>query len=689
MDILSLETFLFLFTFIISLHLYHIFLPRKPKSSTTTGFKIYPLLGTLPDFLFNRHRFLEWTTGVLCTCPTSTAVLRRPGEVQAIFTANPSNVEHMLKTNFENYPKGTRFISLVEDFLGRGIFNSDGESWKIQRKTVSYEFNTKSLRNFVMDNVTVEIKTRLVPILKRAADMTRVLDIQDVLERFAFDNICKAAFNVDPGCLSGDATTESEFMQAFEEAATLSTGRFIYVLPFLFRIKKFFNYGSEKRLQKSISTVHEFSDKIIRSRMKERAEKSDEDLLSRLIKNSDNSAEFLRDIVTSFILAGRDTTSAALTWFFWLLSSRPDVQQRILHELETIRASNGKNIGDTFSFDELREMHYLHAAISEALRLYPPVPMVTRACREDNIMPDGTFVGKGWFVTYHAYAMGRMEGIWGKDCREYRPERWLENGMVKQESPFRFPVFNAGLRMCLGKDMAYIQMKSIAAAVIERFEMEVQDKENCPPHPLLSVTLRMKGGLHVIVRERVLSTCPTNTAVFRRPDKVQGVITANPLNVEHMLKTNFENYPKGTRFISLLEDFLGRGIFNSDGEIWKIQRKTASYEFNTKSLRNFVMDNVTVEIKTRLVPILKRAADMNRLLDVQDVLERFAFDNIYKVAFNVDPGCLSGDATAGSEFMQAFEEATTHSSGRFIYAFPFLFRIKKSVSVPGGLITAW
>ncbi|KAK2980956.1 hypothetical protein RJ640_025105 [Escallonia rubra] len=505
MEILSLKTFLFLFTCFISLELYRFFLRRKPKSSTTTGFKIYPLLGSLPDFLLNRHRFLEWTTGVLSTCPTSAAVLRRPGEVQAIFTANPSNVEHMLKTNFENYPKGTRFISLVEDFLGRGIFNSDGESWKIQRKTVSYEFNTKSLRNFVMDNVTVEIKTRR-------------------LERFAFDNICKAAFNVDPGCLSGDATTESEFMQAFEEAATLSTGRFLYILPFLYRIKKFFNYGSEKRLKKSISTVHEFADKIIRSRMEESAEKSDEDLLSLLTGNSDNSAEFLRDIVTSFILAGRDTTSAALTWFFWLLSSRPDVQQRILHELKTTRASNGKNIGDTFSFDELREMHYLHAAISEALRLYPSVPLVTRACREDDIMPDGTFIGKGWFVTYHSYAMGRMEGIWGKDCREFRPERWLENGMVKQESPFRFPVFNAGLRMCLGKDMAYIQMKSIAAAVIEKFELEVQDKENCPPQPLLSVTLRMKGGLHLIpdnaqipIQDQVFTK-----AYFTKAHKFQG-----------------------------------------------------------------------------------------------------------------------------------------------------------------------
>lgn len=80
-------------------------------------------------------------------------------------------------------------------------------------------------------------------------------------------------------------------------------------------------------------------------------------------------------------------------------------------------------------------------------------------------------------------------------------------------------------------------------------------------------------------------------------------MTANPANVEFMLKTKFDSFPKGERFISLLEDFLGRGIFNSDGEMWWKQRKTASYEFSTRSLRDFVMTNVTVEINTRSVTV--------------------------------------------------------------------------------------
>ncbi|KAK4838732.1 hypothetical protein QYF36_016007 [Acer negundo] len=94
-------------------------------------------------------------------------------------------------------------ISLLEDFLGQGIFNANGELWKVQRKTASYEFNTKSLRNFVIENVSTEISARLLPTLTNAVKSKQVLDLQYVLERFTFDNICKVAFNVDPGCLDG------------------------------------------------------------------------------------------------------------------------------------------------------------------------------------------------------------------------------------------------------------------------------------------------------------------------------------------------------------------------------------------------------------------------------------------------------------------------------------------------------
>ncbi|XP_062111873.1 cytochrome P450 CYP94D108-like [Humulus lupulus] len=507
MDLFSLSLLLLIIILsVISLYLYYYqYQLNVPQLSHQIGFKNYPLLGAIPGFLRNRHKFLQWTTEMLRYSPTNTAVFFRPHNFYGVITANPLNVEHMLKTNFENYPKGDQFISLLDDFLGRGIFNSDGELWHVQRKTASYEFNTKSLRNFILQNVVVEIKTRLVPVLEKASELGQVLDIQDVLERFAFDNVCKLAFNVDMGCLGSvgeGAVIGTHFMAAFQEAATLSCDRFFYVFPPLLKIKKFLSIGSERRLKTAVFAVHKFADNIIRSRLESKKEEiGEEDLLSRFIENDDNSPEYLRDIVISFILAGRDTTSSALTWFFWLISTRPGIQEKILNELEAIRVRTGKRIGDTYGIDELKDMNYLQAGIYESMRLFPPVPIDTKASVNEEIFPDGTFVGIGWMVICQTYAMGRMESIWGKDCEEFKPERWLENGVFKQESPFRYPVFHAGPRICLGKEMAIIQMKSIAASVIERFEFDAVCKDTCPNF-VMALTLRMKGGLPVTMRVR-------------------------------------------------------------------------------------------------------------------------------------------------------------------------------------------
>ncbi|KAL6009895.1 hypothetical protein ACLOJK_000326 [Asimina triloba] len=472
-------------------------------------FLFRPIVGCLPEFLQNRHRLLEWTTEVLAEQPTQTVTYHRPGTVWGVVTANPKNVEYALKTHFENFPKGRYFISTLEDFLGQGIFNSDGHLWKVQRKTASFEFNTKSLRNFVVDTVRFEIQHRLLPLLQRAATAGQTIDLQDVLERFTFDNVCKVAFGADPACLGGDVVGSDpgssylppDFARAFNDATNFSAGRFQYAVPFLWRINKLLNIGSERRLRKSVDTVHEFAAGIIRARKKDESANEKQDLLSRFMASGDNSEEFLRDIIVSFILAGRDTTSTSLAWFFWLLSSNPEAEQKIVDELKSIRSRNAYS-GQIFGFEELKEMHYLHASISEALRLYPPVAVDTKECLEDDVFPDGTFIGKGWFLTYNAYAMGRMESNWGKDCRSFRPERWLdENGCYRPESPFKYPVFHAGPRMCLGKDMAFIQMKSIAACVIEMFAIDVPGKDACPKH-VLSLTLRMKDGLPVRVSVR-------------------------------------------------------------------------------------------------------------------------------------------------------------------------------------------
>ncbi|RHN78332.1 putative alkane 1-monooxygenase [Medicago truncatula] len=97
--------------------------------------------------------------------------------------------------------------------------------------------------------------------------------------------------------------------------------------------------------------------------------------------------------------------------------------------------------------------------------------------------------------------MGRMENIWGKDCLEFKPERWLtEDGHFMSESAYKFTAFNGGPRLCLGKDFAYYQMKYVAANIIFRYHIKVV--ENHLVVPKLALTLYMKHGLKVNLHRR-------------------------------------------------------------------------------------------------------------------------------------------------------------------------------------------
>ncbi|KAM7502278.1 hypothetical protein LguiB_001182 [Lonicera macranthoides] len=441
----------------------------------------------------------DWYTHLLEKSPTGTIHIHVLGN---IITANPQNVEHMIKTKFDNYPKGKKFSAILGDLLGRGIFNVDGDSWKFQRKMASLELGSVSIRSYAFEIVKSEIKSRLVPLLlsvKSDSDSTKstILDLQDVFRRFSFDSICKFSFGVDPGCLKLSLPT-SDLAVSFDLASKLSAQRAMTASPIVWKIKRLLNVGSERKLAKAIKLVNLIADEVIKQRRK-MGFSTQHDLLGRFMNTTKNDA-YLRDIIKSFLLAGRDTVASALTSFFWLLANHPEVESAIRAESDRILGKSE----ELASFEQMREMPYLKAALYESMRLYPPVQFDSKFCQDDDVLPDGTFVRKGTRVTYHPYAMGRMERIWGLDCLEFKPERWLENGVFKPESPFKYPVFQGGLRVCLGKELALVEMKSVALALIRRFDIRLTEASKVLRFtPGLSATLR--GGLPVVVQERTAS----------------------------------------------------------------------------------------------------------------------------------------------------------------------------------------
>ncbi|KAH1142287.1 hypothetical protein AAZX31_12G083100 [Glycine max] len=483
--------FFFSFTLLFSFFSFLVFISRMKPWCNCDLCKSYLTVSWLKKF----PNLCDWYTHLLRKSPTGTIHVHVLGNT---ITSNPHNVEHILKTNFQNYPKGKPFSTILGDLLGRGIFNVDGESWKFQRKMASLELGSVAIRTYAMELVNEEIHARLIPIMESTArgelNSVCVLDLQDILRRFSFDNICKFSFGLDPGCLLPNLPV-SDLAVAFDLASKLSAERAMNASPFIWKLKRLLNIGSEKKLRETINVVNDVAKEMIKQR-REMGFKTRNDLLSRFMGSIDDDV-YLRDIVVSFLLAGRDTIAAGLTGFFMLLSKSPEVEELIREEVGRVMGP-----GQEFpSFEQIREMHYLNAAIHDSMRLFPPIQFDSKFATEDDVLPDGTFVRKGSRVTYHPYAMGRMENIWGPDCLDFRPERWLRDGVFVPECPFKYPVFQAGVRVCLGKDLALMEMKSVVVALVRRFDIRVAQPDQEPRFaPGLTATLR--GGFPVRVCER-------------------------------------------------------------------------------------------------------------------------------------------------------------------------------------------
>uniref|UniRef100_A0ACD5TGX4 Uncharacterized protein n=1 Tax=Avena sativa TaxID=4498 RepID=A0ACD5TGX4_AVESA len=478
-----------------------------------------PVLGNTLEFIRNRGRFFDWYTDMLRAAPSNTieawGVL---GASHAVTTADPAGVDHLLRASFANYNRGAQFRAAQSELIGDGIFGADGRLWSLQRKLASYAFSSRSLRRFTEDVLAVHLGRRLLPFLDAAAGSGEAVDLQEALRRFAFDNICHVAFGVESSTFLewGDPQHQALF-KAFDTAVAISFMRTLTPSTPVRRLTKLLNIGKSRQLGEAIGVIDDHAMSVIEA--KEASQRNnnqgegDPDLLSRFMAAMDEEdgggelaamfptpeakRRLLRDVVVSFVLAGKDSTTSALTWFFWLLAANPRCERRVHDEVS--RSPDG----------DVKRMLYLHAALTEAMRLYPPVPFNGRVAVADDVLPDGTKVRAGWFANYSAYAMGRMEKLWGENFLEFVPERWLgEDGEFVAVDAARYPVFHAGPRACPGKEMAYVQMKTVAAAVLRRYSLNVQAPAasmESPPAYEMTGGMKIVGGLHVHLKVRTES----------------------------------------------------------------------------------------------------------------------------------------------------------------------------------------
>lgn len=414
---------------------------------------------------------------------------------------DPKNLEFVLK-NEASITKGEFFKRRSWDLFGYGIINANGDLWKAQRKAGLKFFSGTNLDSMIED-VLPEAYVKMKAQLNAVATSGAQLDLQKLFLDLTTNVVGVMAYDMD-------IDASSPFSKAFDYASDQVGLRFQNPLYFITEI---FTGGE---FHDALSEVKTFGKQIVRNAKQRRGHQA----FTSLIENEEpefgslidslmetfSNPTIVADSALNFLSAGRDTTAQSLTWTFYSLMRHPKVANRLREEHATAFPKDKPITATTL---QPANIPYTLAVLYESLRLYPPVPFELKQCLVPITLPDGTFLPAHSIIVWCIWAMNRSTQIWGADAHLFRPARWLDStGKLVSKSAFEFPVFNGGLRSCLGKKMAELMVCWVIGSVVGDFELaEVLelDRRGEPRERRSqnSLTLPMEGGLPATVGSRV------------------------------------------------------------------------------------------------------------------------------------------------------------------------------------------
>ncbi|TXG48827.1 hypothetical protein EZV62_024702 [Acer yangbiense] len=410
-----------------------------------------------------------------------------------------------MSANFSNYVKGPEWRKRFDIFGDHSLFNSDLDEWKHQRKVVRAFFSHQELNQHVAKIIPDIIEKGLIPVLDDISEQGTVVDLQDLFTRYTFEFASLIATGSNTNSLMCTRLAENQFPKAIDDACEAIFARIVIPEAF-WKLQRWLSIGKERKYKESWKIIDKFWAKHMSIKQEKLSNamtiSEDEEELNALtgyltrhdIVGQTPSSNVMRDNITGLLFATEDTTSSALSWFFWLLSKNPFSEIKIREEVRKHIFPQDQVKKWRGNLEQLNKLVYLHAAICEALRLFPPVPYQLRTPLRPDTLPSGHQVDQKTAIAISGYAMGRMASIWGEDCHEFKPERWItKEGGIKHEASHKFFAFNAGPRICPGKEIGFTLMKAIITTIIHNYH--VQLVETHPVTPNLSIELRMKHGL--------------------------------------------------------------------------------------------------------------------------------------------------------------------------------------------------
>jgi len=394
------------------------------------------------------------------------------GPLHVYQLSHPDLARQILVEQPEKFHKPQLLKRAFRSFAGDGLLTSDGAHWKQQRKLMQPAFAPSHFAAY--GAVMVAHALQLVDSLAEG----QPLEISATMARLTLAIVIKCLFGAD---LTEDTEGVGRLMGPVLDAANQ---RLNSAIAFPSWVPTPRNLRERRAVVKLDAMLHG----MIRAR---RASGGDhDDLLSALLRASDEESGIgmsdrqLRDEMMTLVLAGHETTAMALTWTWYLLTQHPDVEARLLGELQQVLGGRAPAVPD------LPNLPYTEMIVREAMRLYPPAPGVAREPIED-VTIAGYEVPKGSLVTVNSYALHRDRRFFD-DPERFNPDRFAR-GWEDRVSRCAYLPFGAGPRVCIGAGFAMMEARLILATVAQRYKLALRSGQTVVPMQL--VTVRPKHGV--------------------------------------------------------------------------------------------------------------------------------------------------------------------------------------------------
>ncbi|MGV1954690.1 cytochrome P450 [Agrobacterium sp. 22-214-1] len=410
------------------------------------------------------------------------AVFTRLGGVMRVHLADPTLIHEALVKNAHLLGKGEDVRRALGPALGQGLLTADGDHWKWQRQSVAAAFRHEKLLELLPVMIDAARRTQERWHASPAGD----IDIGHEMMRTTFHIIVETMMS------GGHGIDIARVEQSITDY--LKPTGWTFALAML-GAPEWLPHPGRRKARAAVGYLRSSLATVISERRQNPIERND--LVSMLLEAKDpetgrmmSDTEIIDNLLT-FITAGHETTALGLAWTFHLLSQNSDVERKVIDEIETVTA------GEPVAAEHIARLTYTRQVFSEAMRLYPPAPVVTRTALQDFRLGEHD-IPAGTVLYVPIYAVHRHTTLWEEpdrfDPSHFEPEK------VKARHRYAYMPFGAGPRVCIGNAFAMMEAVAILAVLLQ--DVRLKNKGPADTEPLMRVTLRPENRLMMQVSSR-------------------------------------------------------------------------------------------------------------------------------------------------------------------------------------------